>query len=134
MFVAFNGITRYFPDGIDIYFENVGGKMLDAVLPNMKIHGRIAVCGLISQSNEVQEAMRNLIFLVINRIRMEGFSVLDYLHLYPKFLEIVLPLIKQGKLACVEDIAEGIENAPAALVGLFSGQNVGKKVVVVARE
>ncbi|KAM7460855.1 hypothetical protein LguiA_028976 [Lonicera macranthoides] len=128
-------LKRYFPNGIDIYFENVGGKMLDAVLLNMRLHGRIAVCGMISQYNlEEPEGVRNLFCLIMKRIRMEGFLVFDYYHLYPKFLELVLPQIKEGKIVYVEDTAEGLESAPAALVGLFSGRNVGKQVVVVSRE
>ncbi|KAL7128009.1 hypothetical protein ABFS83_14G287500 [Erythranthe nasuta] len=127
-------LKRYFPDGIDVYFENVGGKMLEAVLLNMRVHGRIAVCGMISQYNlEQPEGVSNLFCLITKRIRMEGFLVFDYYHLYPKYLEMVMPLIKQGKISYVEDVAEGLESAPAALVGLFSGRNVGKSVVVVAR-
>ncbi|EYU36663.1 hypothetical protein ABFS82_14G288700 [Erythranthe guttata] len=128
-------LKRYFPDGIDVYFENVGGKMLEAVLLNMRVHGRIAVCGMISQYNlEQPEGVSNLFCLITKRIRMEGFLVFDYYHLYPKYLEMVLPLIKQGKISYVEDVAEGLESAPAALVGLFSGRNVGKQLVVVARD
>ncbi|CDP08090.1 unnamed protein product [Coffea canephora] len=91
-------LKRYFPDGIDIYFENVGGKMLDAVLLNMSLNGRIAACGMISQYNLEQQ---------------EG--------------------IKEGKITYVEDIAEGLENAPSSLIGLFSGLNIGKQVVSVTR-
>ncbi|KAL2455956.1 NADP-dependent alkenal double bond reductase P2 [Forsythia ovata] len=128
-------LKRYFPDGIDIYFENVGGKMLDAVLLNMRLHGRIAVCGMISQYNMKQpEGVHNLFCLIPKRIRMEGFLVRDYYHLYPKFLEMVLPKIIEGKITYVEDMAEGLESAPGALLGLFSGRNVGKQVVVVAHE
>ncbi|XP_056172584.1 2-alkenal reductase (NADP(+)-dependent)-like isoform X1 [Syzygium oleosum] len=128
-------LKRCFPKGIDIYFENVGGKMLDAVLLNMKLNGRIAICGMISQYNlEQPEGVHNLMSLIMKRARMEGFIVSDYYHLYPKFLETVLPQIKEGKIVYVEDIAEGLENGPAALVGLFSGRNVGKQVVVVSRE
>ncbi|KAJ0094035.1 hypothetical protein Patl1_26859 [Pistacia atlantica] len=94
-------LKRCFPEGIDIYFDNVGGKMLDAVLLNM---------------------------------RLQGFIVFDYFPQYSKFLEVVLSLIREGKIVYLEDIAEGLENAPAALVGLFSGRNIGKQVVVVARE
>ena len=127
--------VRYFPEGIDIYFENVGGKMLDAVLLNMRIGGRIAVCGMISQYNlDKPEGVHNLIHLIVKWVCFEGFLVLDYDHLYPKFLELVLPYIKEGKIIYVEDIAEGLESGPAALVGLFTGRNVGKQVVVVARE
>ncbi|KAL2455952.1 NADP-dependent alkenal double bond reductase P2 [Forsythia ovata] len=128
-------LKRYFPDGIDIYFENVGGKMLDAVLLNMKIRGRIAACGMISQYNlEQPEGVHNLFCLTTKRIRMEGFLVFDYYHNYPKFLETVLPKIKEGKITYIEDIAEGLESAPAALIGLFSGRNIGKQLVVVAHE
>ncbi|QCE04616.1 Polyketide synthase [Vigna unguiculata] len=128
-------LKRYFPEGIDIYFENVGGKTLDAVLPNMRLHGRIPVCGMVSQYNLTQpEGVTNLAHLIFKRIKMEGFLVTDFYHLYPKFLEFVLPLIKEGKVVYVEDIVEGLENAPAALVGLYTGRNVGKQVVVVADE
>nr|AYQ58369.1 alcohol dehydrogenase [Camellia sinensis] len=128
-------LKRYFPNGIDIYFENVGGKMLDAVLVNMRLNGRIAVCGMISQYNlEQHEGVHNLFCLITKRVRMEGFLVFDYYHLYPKFIEMILPRIKEGKITYVEDVAEGLESAPAALIGLFSGRNVGKQVVVVACE
>ncbi|KAL1807906.1 hypothetical protein ACET3Z_024896 [Daucus carota] len=128
-------LKRYFPDGIDIYFENVGGKMLDAVLLNMRPHGRIAVCGMISQYNlENPEGVHNLTQVIVKRLRVEGFLVFEYYHLYPKFLEMVLPYIKEGKINYLEDTAEGLESAPAALIGLYSGRNIGKQVVVVARE
>ncbi|KAJ4969090.1 hypothetical protein NE237_015791 [Protea cynaroides] len=126
-------LKSYFPEGIDIYFENVGGKMLDAVLLNMKLHGRIAVCGMISQYNlEKPEGVHNLLNVIGKRIRMEGFLVFDYFHLYPKFLDLIIPNIKEGKITYVEDTAEGLHNAPGALIGLFTGRNVGKQVVVVA--
>ncbi|KAJ1395451.1 hypothetical protein SESBI_33409 [Sesbania bispinosa] len=128
-------LKRYFPEGIDIYFENVGGKTLDAVLLNMRVHGRIPVCGMVSQYNLTQpEGITNLAYLIFKRVRMQGFNVGDYYPLYPKFLEFILPHIKEGKVVYVEDIAEGLENGPAALVGLYSGRNVGKQVLVVARE
>ncbi|KAJ1399400.1 hypothetical protein SESBI_30334 [Sesbania bispinosa] len=128
-------LKRYFPEGIDIYFENVGGKTLDAVLLNMRVHGRIPVCGMVSQYNLTQpEGITNLANLIFKRVRMQGFNVGDYYPLYPKFLEFILPHIREGKVVYVEDIAEGLENGPAALVGLYSGRNVGKQVLVVARE
>ncbi|RWR96740.1 2-alkenal reductase NADP+-dependent-like protein [Cinnamomum micranthum f. kanehirae] len=126
---------RYFPEGINIYFENVGGKMLDAVLLNMAIHGRIAACGMISQYNlEEPEGVCNLFGLLVKCVRMEGFVVSDHFHMYPKFLELALQYIKEGKIVYIEDIIEGLENAPSALIRLFTGQNVGKQVVVVAHE
>ncbi|XP_050256978.1 2-alkenal reductase (NADP(+)-dependent)-like isoform X5 [Quercus robur] len=128
-------LKRYFPEGIDIYFENVGGKMLDAVLLNMKTHGRIAVCGMISQYNlEKLEGVHNLVHMIYKRVQMKAFVFSDYYHLYPKFMDLVLPHIAEGKIVYLEDIAEGLESGPAALVGLFSGLNVGKQVVLVAQE
>ncbi|KAK1413602.1 hypothetical protein QVD17_35378 [Tagetes erecta] len=128
-------LKRYFPNGIDIYFENVGGKMLEAVLPNMRTNGRISACGMISQYNlEQGEGVRNLSHIVVKSLRMQGFIVTNYFHMYPKYMEMIMPLIKQGKICYIEDVVEGLESAPAALIGLFSGKNVGKQVVVVARE
>lgn len=109
--------------------------MLDAVLLNMRVHGRIAVCGMISQLNlEKPDPVRNLFCLIMNQVKMEGFAVSNFYHLYREFEDEVVQLIREGKITYVEDVAEGLENAPAALVGLFSGRNVGKQLVVVARE
>ncbi|XP_026432545.1 2-alkenal reductase (NADP(+)-dependent)-like [Papaver somniferum] len=128
-------LKRYFPKGIDIYFENVGGKMLEAVLPNMALHGRISVCGMISQYNlEQPDGVHNLFLLITKRVRMEGFIVSDHYHLYPKFMEMMKQHFKEGKLVYVEDTVEGLESAPAALIGLFTGRNIGKQVVRVAHE
>ncbi|XP_061989560.1 2-alkenal reductase (NADP(+)-dependent)-like [Rosa rugosa] len=128
-------LKRYFPEGIDIYFENVGGKFLDAVLLNMRVHGRIAVCGMISQYHlEKPEGVTNLMCLVYKRIHMQGFTVRDYYHLYPKYLDYILPCIREGKVIYLEDIAKGLENGPSALVGLFSGHNVGKQLVSISHQ
>ncbi|KAK8573282.1 hypothetical protein V6N13_100085 [Hibiscus sabdariffa] len=128
-------LKRCFPQGIDIYFENVGGKMLDAVLLNMRIHGRIAVCGFVSQYNLAEpEGVHNLMAIVYKRVRVQGFAASDYYPQYSKFLDFILPCIREGKIKYVEDIVEGLEKGPAALVGLFSGRNVGKQIVVVAPE
>ena len=127
--------SRYFPEGIDVYFEHVGGKMLDAVLLNMRHHGRIAVCGMISQYNlDETEGIKNLLHIGFKWIQMKGYTHRNYYHLYPKFLDLVLPYIREKKMVYVEDMVEGLESGPAALVGLFSGRNFGKQVVVVARE
>nr|XP_043611007.1 2-alkenal reductase (NADP(+)-dependent)-like [Erigeron canadensis] len=127
-------LKRYFPNGIDIYFENVGGEMLEAVLLNMRFNGRIAACGMISQYNDQGDGVSNLFHIVTKSVRMQGFLAYHYDHLYPKYFDMVLPLIKNGTINYIEDIAEGLESAPTALVGLFSGKNVGKQVVVLARE
>ncbi|KAL5782000.1 hypothetical protein ACOSP7_007029 [Xanthoceras sorbifolium] len=128
-------LKRYFPEGIDIYFENIGGKMLDAVILNMRFDGRIAACGMISQYNLNQpEGVHNLMHIVYKQIRIQGFVVFKYFHLYSKFLDFVVPLITEGKIFYVEDIVEGLENAPKALIGLFSGSNFGKQVVLVSKK
>ncbi|XP_064934507.1 2-alkenal reductase (NADP(+)-dependent) [Musa acuminata AAA Group] len=128
-------LRSYFPKGIDIYFDNVGGAMLDAALLNMRVHGRVAVCGMVSQhAVSDPKGISNLYTLVMKRIRMEGFIQSDYLHLFPKFLPTIIDLYKQGRIVYIEDMNEGLENGPSAFVGLFTGNNVGKQVVCVSRE
>ncbi|PIA29586.1 hypothetical protein AQUCO_05800013v1 [Aquilegia coerulea] len=128
-------LKRFFPQGIDIYFENVGGRMLDAVLLNMNVHGRIAVCGLISQYNLTEhDGVHNLFCMITKRIRMQGFVEPDHKHMYPQFLELVVQYIREGKIVYMEDTAEGLEEAPSALIGLFSGRNVGKQVVCIRHD
>ncbi|XP_047977226.1 2-alkenal reductase (NADP(+)-dependent)-like [Salvia hispanica] len=128
-------LKRYFPQGIDMYFDNVGGEMLDVVLLNMNLNGRIIACGMISQYNlKEPQGVRNLFKVVTKQIRMQGFFAPSYVHLFPKFLDFVIPLVREGKIAYVEDIAQGLERAPAALIGLFSGRNLGKQLVCVASE
>ncbi|XP_078433543.1 zinc-binding dehydrogenase family protein [Wolffia australiana] len=128
-------MRRYFPEGIDIYFDNVGGPTLDAALLNMRINGRIAICGMISQhSVSSVEGIHNLSALIPKRVKMQGFLQSDHLHLFPQFLDCVSDLYKQGKIAYLEDMHHGLEIAPKAFVGLFSGQNVGKQVVCVSPE
>jgi NADPH-dependent curcumin reductase CurA len=109
--------------------------LLDAVLLNMRHHGRIAVCGMISQYNlHEPEGIKNLMEIGFKWIRMQGYTHRNYYHLYPKFLDLVLPYIRQKKIVYVEDIAQGLESGPAALVGLFTGRNFGKQLVAVAPE
>lgn len=110
--------------------------MLEAVLLNMRVHGRIAVCGMVSQQgvSDDQRGIRNLFSLISKRVKMQGFLQSDYLHLFSRFVEDVGSLYKQGKITYLEDMNEGLESAPAAFAGLFSGKNVGKQVVCVSRE
>lgn len=109
--------------------------MLGAALLNMRVHGRIAVCGMISQKSlSDPKGSHNLSNLISKRIRIQGFLQSDYLHLYPKFLEQVSSYHKQGKIVYIEDMNEGLESAPDAFVGLFLGTNVGKQVIRVASE
>ncbi|CAN6460345.1 unnamed protein product [Victoria cruziana] len=128
-------LKRFFPDGIDIYFDNVGGAMLDAVLLNMKLHGRISACGMISQYNlERPQGIHNLGTVVAKRLKIQGFIESDHFHLYPQFRDLVLGYIKKQQITYFEDTVEGLENAPAALVGLFKGKNVGKQAVLISRD
>ncbi|CAM8969141.1 unnamed protein product [Rhodiola kirilowii] len=123
-------LKRYFPEGIDVYFDSVGGYMLDAALANMRVHGRIAACGMVSQNSMSRsEGIYNLMSLVLKRVRVHGFLVTDHLHLFPKFLEHIITLYKEGKIAYIEDIRHGLESAPSAFVSLFIGENLGKVVI-----
>lgn len=107
--------------------------MLDAALINMRIHGRVAICGMISEHSATSsEGIHNVFSLITKRITMRGFLQSDYLHLFPRFLEDVFSLYKQGKIIYLEDINEGLDSAPAAFAGLFTGKNVGKQVIRVA--
>lgn len=107
--------------------------MLDAVLPNMRELGRISGCGMISQYNlKERDGVRNLMYIITKQLRFEGFIVSRFFHKYPEFYQMVIGPVKEGKITYIEDIAEGLENAPAALVGLFSGRNIGKQLVRVS--
>ncbi|KAL2610886.1 hypothetical protein R1flu_022578 [Riccia fluitans] len=126
-------LKKYCPGGIDMYFENVGGQMLDAVLLNMKDFGRIAACGMVSQYNkEVQDPIHNLGYTIKRRLKLQGFIQSDHLDLQPEFYKNVTGWFKEGKLQYVEDVADGIEKAPAALIGMLEGKNIGKQSVKVS--
>ncbi|KAJ7295709.1 hypothetical protein O6H91_Y168000 [Diphasiastrum complanatum] len=126
-------LKKYFPNGIDIYFENVGGKMLDAVLNNINVFARIAVCGMISRYESAEPyAIQNLIQLIPKRAKMQGFLATDFSHLYPEVTEKVGVLLKEKKVVYIEDVTEGLENAPTAMLDVLRGKNVGKKIVKVS--
>ena len=132
-------LTDAAPDGIDIYFENVGGKVFEAVLPLMNRFGRIPVCGMIAGyntgalgGNAGEGPDRFPVFwrnLLVKHLTATGFIISNHWNQYPVFLNEVAPLVASGKIAYVEDIAEGIENAPRAFMGLLEGRNVGKQIV-----
>ncbi|MGH8984115.1 MAG: NADP-dependent oxidoreductase [Acidimicrobiia bacterium] len=122
------------PDGIDVYFDNVGGDILDAVLGQINERARVALCGAISRYNDVEPAPgpRNIVNLVPRRGRMEGFILLDYLD---RFLDGVLQMgrwVEEGRIKYAEEIVDGLEEAPRALRKLFTGENTGKLIVKVA--
>jgi NADPH-dependent curcumin reductase CurA len=123
------------PSGIDVYFDNVGGEILDACLAQIAQRARIVLCGGISGYNEVTPppGPRNLMNLVVQRGRMEGFIVIDYL---PRFGEAVPKLaewVRSGAIVHTEDVQRGLENAPRTLQRLFKGQNFGKQILEVAK-
>lgn len=124
------------PDGIDIYFENVGGAVFDAVMPLLNPSARIPVCGLISQYNATSlpdgpDRLNLLLGTILRkRMTMQGFIVFDdFGHLYPEFAEQMGTWVKQGKIKYREEVIDGLEQAPQAFVGLLRGEAFGKRVI-----
>ncbi|WP_342642251.1 NADP-dependent oxidoreductase [Rhodoligotrophos ferricapiens] len=123
------------PDGIDIYYENVGGAVLQAVWPLLNRHARVPVCGLIAEYNDVAPRPGpNLRNLLSNRILMQGFIVGDHAERFAAFFADVSNWLRTDRIKYREHTVEGLENAPEAFLGLFSGSNFGKLVVRVAAE
>ena len=121
------------PDGVDIYFENVGGEIMEAVFSRLNAFARIPLCGTISQYNEVTPyAIRNIGLLLTNRARLEGFIVSEHMEVWPQALSELGQGVAQGTLKYRETITEGIENAPRAFIGLLKGENFGKQLVKLA--
>ncbi|KAI7751999.1 hypothetical protein M8C21_018826 [Ambrosia artemisiifolia] len=129
-------LQRYFPHGIDIYFDNVGGEMLEAVVANMNAFGRIAACGVISDyTNSGKHTALSMVDVIYKRILIQGFLLTDFsINDYDDFMSKTMDYIRAGKLCVLEDISCGIESSPSAFVGLFRGDNVGKKIVQIANE
>ncbi|MFT2014915.1 NADP-dependent oxidoreductase [Streptomyces sp. 796.1] len=119
------------PDGIDVYFDNVGGDHLAAAIDALHVHGRIAVCGMISVYNatEPTPAPHNLPLIIGKRLRMEGLLVTDHVDLRPQFLSEVGGWLRDGSLRHSETVVPGLENAVDAFLGMLRGENVGKMVV-----
>jgi NADPH-dependent curcumin reductase CurA len=119
------------PDGIDVYYENVGGDHLQAALNVMNPFGRIAACGMISSYNNAEPAPgpNNLMLIVGKKIRINGFIVSDHGDKREQFLQDMVPWIQAGKIKSRETVVEGLDNAVDAFLGLFSGNNFGKMVV-----
>ncbi|MCH7377626.1 NADP-dependent oxidoreductase [Aeromonas sp. MR19] len=124
-------LARLAPDGIHVYFENVGGAMLDAALNNMAVHGRIVMCGLIEQYNSKGEASgpRNLSQVIRKRLTMQGLIVFDHWQHYGEFLAEVTPAFDAGALQAEETVYQGLASMPQAFIGLFEGRNTGKMLV-----
>ncbi len=122
------------PEGIDVYFDNVGGKLTDAVFLHINEKARVVVCGQIDQYNvtRLPRGPRFLWHLIVKRARVEGFLVFDFAERYSEGQQQIAEWIKAGKVKYRETIVDGLENAPRAFIGLFSGENLGKQLVRVA--
>ena len=126
-------LLKICPDKIDIYFDNVGGKHLEAALANMKTFGRIVLCGMISQynSNSPVPGPSNLFLAITNRLRLQGFIVRDHYDMLNEFHTTIAQWVGEGRIKWEETVVEGIENAPKAFLGLFNGENFGKMLVKI---
>ncbi|WP_299530442.1 NADP-dependent oxidoreductase [uncultured Streptomyces sp.] len=122
------------PDGIDVYFDNVGGEHLEAAISSFNVHGRAAICGMIAQYNSTEPtpAPRNLALVIGKRLRLEGMLVGDHTALRPRFVEEVGGWLASGELKYNETFVEGIENGFEAFAGLMRGENTGKMIVSLA--
>ena len=131
---VFKALKAAAPDGIDVYFDNVGGDILEACLPQMNLNGRIACCGAISQYDGAPSATgpRGVPgLIVVKRLTMQGFIVMDYMKQRDQALADLQGWVSSGKIKVLEDVIDGIENTPQALIGLLAGENRGKRMVKV---
>jgi NADPH-dependent curcumin reductase len=117
------------PDGIDGYFENVGGMVLDAVLPRMNAFGRIALCGMIAGYDGRPMPLAYPALMLTSRLKVQGFIVAEHMEVWPEALKELGMLVGSGKLRPRESVAQGIESAPEAFLGLLKGKNFGKQLV-----
>ncbi|EJL23770.1 NADP-dependent oxidoreductase [Novosphingobium sp. AP12] len=124
-------IARAFPDGIDLYFDNVGGVTLDTVLPRMKAFGRIPVCGMIANYNHQTEpyALRNMWQVLVNRITMRGFLAYEAADMVHEAEDALTGWVRSGELIATENVATGLEATPDAFIRLMSGETTGKTLV-----
>ena len=131
------GLKAHCPKGVDIYFDNVGGEILDAVLARLARKARVIICGAISQYNNAnsmpQAGPRNYLSLLVNRARMEGIVVFDYADRYHLAVAELAGYLRDGRMKSKEDVVVGLDTFPEALNRLFSGQNFGKLVLQVAQ-
>ena len=128
-------MREHCPDGVDIYFDNVGGEMLDAAILNMKEHGRIVISGQVSEYNRAESELRgirNVTRFITHRLRMEGLVVFDYFKQFREAQAEMAGWIHAGKLQYTEDVSDGIEGSAAAFIGLFEGENLGRRLIKVS--
>jgi NADPH-dependent curcumin reductase CurA len=128
------GLKEHCPKGVDVYFDNVGGDTLDAVLARLTRGARVVICGAISQYNNTTpiKGPANYLSLLVNRARMEGIVVFDYAARFPQAVGEIGHWMKEGKLRSREDIVDGLGSFPQTLLKLFNGENFGKLVLRVA--
>ena len=129
------GLKQHCPAGVDIYFDNVGGDILDQVLARINRRARIVICGAISQYNNTTpvQGPKNYLSLLVNRARMEGIVVFDYAPRYPQAINEMAAYLKDGRMKSREDVVEGgVAAFPATLNKLFTGENFGKLVLKLA--
>jgi NADPH-dependent curcumin reductase CurA len=128
------GLKEHCPQGVDVYFDNVGGDILDAVLARINLKARIVICGAISQYNNTTPVRgpANYLSLLVNRARMEGMVVFDYAARYPEGVQRLGAWLRAGAIKSREHVVEGLDNFPDALTMLFEGKNFGKLVLKVA--
>ncbi len=131
-----DGLKTQCPDGVDIYFDNVGGEILDTVLTRLRMKARIIICGAISQYNNTTpvQGPANYLSLLVNRARMEGIVVFDYAARYAEGAAQMAQWMQDGSFKSREDIVQGLEKFPDALLMLFEGKNFGKLILQVAPE
>ncbi|HJV60050.1 MAG TPA: NADP-dependent oxidoreductase [Albitalea sp.] len=129
-----DGLKTHCPDGVDIYFDNVGGEILDHVLARINRKARIVICGAISQYNNTApvQGPKNYLSLLVNRAKMEGIVVFDYADRYPVAVAEMAGYLKDGRMKSKEDIVRGLDTFPETLLKLFKGENFGKLVLQVA--
>ena len=129
------GLRQHCPQGVDIYFDNVGGEILDSVLAKINLKARIIICGAISQYNATSAVAgpKNYLSLLVNRARMEGIVVFDYADRYPQAITELAAWLKDGRMKSREDVVKGgVAAFPSTLQKLFTGENFGKLVLEVA--
>lgn len=124
-------IARAAPEGVDVFFDNVGGETLEAVLPLMRLHGRVAVCGMIGQYNDADHpfGVKTLWQLVVNRIKMQGFITFDYPEVLAQAQAELDGWVAEGKLRPLANLRDGFESLPEAFIDLMSGRTIGKTLV-----
>jgi NADPH-dependent curcumin reductase CurA len=132
------GLKQHCPSGVDVYFDNVGGEILDQVLAKLARKARVIVCGAISQYNNANSmpgaGPRNYLSLLVNRARMEGMVVFDYADRFPQAIAELAGYLKEGRMQSKEDVVQGLDQFPETLNKLFAGGNFGKLVLQVAAD